>query len=168
MHLFLGVKWESIFVPSGSVIEIILRGSLIYLFLFFLMRILRRQAGAIGISDLLVVVLIADAAQNAMANEYHSFTEGAILILTIFFWDYFLDWLSYRVPRLRLYLRPAALSLIKDGKLQRNSLRQEMITLEELMGQLREQGVEKVEEVKNCYLEGDGHISVIKATKKLT
>jgi uncharacterized membrane protein YcaP (DUF421 family) len=41
-----------------------------------------------------------------------------------------------------------------------------MITLEELMGQLREQGVEKIEEVKNCYLEGDGHISVIKGTKK--
>jgi hypothetical protein len=42
----------------------------------------------------LVVVLIADAAQNAMASEYKSITEGLILVTTIVFWDYFLDWLG--------------------------------------------------------------------------
>ena len=41
-----------------------------------------------------------------------------------------------------------------------------MITEEELMAQLREQEVERVEEVKKCYLEGDGHISVIKREAK--
>jgi uncharacterized membrane protein YcaP (DUF421 family) len=63
-------------------------------------------------------------------------------------------------------LRPAALLLIKDGVIQRKNMRQEMITEEELMAQLREQEVEKFEEVKKCYLEGDGHISVIKKDTK--
>ena len=59
-------------------------------------------------------------------------------------------------------LRPAPLELIKDGKMVRKNMRQEMITQEELKGLLREQGVEEVSEVKTCCLEGDGHISVIK------
>jgi uncharacterized membrane protein YcaP (DUF421 family) len=75
--LFVGllrIDWESVFVPSLSLLEIVLRGSLIYLFLFIVLRVLRRGAGTIGISDLLVVVLIADAAQNAMGSEYKSVT----------------------------------------------------------------------------------------------
>jgi uncharacterized membrane protein YcaP (DUF421 family) len=159
----LAINWESLFIPSGSVLEIIARGSLMYLLLFFLMRILRRQSGAISISDVLVIVLIADAAQNAMANEYKSFTEGAILVMTLFFWDYFLDWLGYYFQWIRPILRPSALALIKDGEPQGKNLRQEMITLEELTGQLRRQGVENISEVKSCYLEADGHISVVKA-----
>lgn len=71
------VDWESVFIPSLSIWEVILRGSLIYLFLFVVLRVLRRGAGAIGISDLLVVVLIADAAQNALGSEYRSVTEGS-------------------------------------------------------------------------------------------
>jgi uncharacterized membrane protein YcaP (DUF421 family) len=162
VNALLLIDWESIFVPTLNVLEIFLRGTVVYLFLFFLMRILRRQAGAIGIPDLLLVVLIADAAQNAMSNEYKSITEGLILVGTIAFWDYFLDWLGYRFPKLHRLVRPAPLLLIKNGRVQRRNLRQEMITEEELMAELRQQGVDKVEEVDKSYLEGDGHISVIK------
>jgi uncharacterized membrane protein YcaP (DUF421 family) len=146
--------------------EIILRGTIVYLFLFILLRLLRRQAGAIGIADLLVVVLIADAAQNAMASEYKSITEGLILVMTIVFWDYFLNWLDYRFAWLRRLLRPTPLLLIKDGRIYRRNLKQELITEEELMEKLREQGVESVEEVKEAYLEGNGSISVITKGQK--
>ena len=77
------IDWDALLVPSMHVGEIILRGTAVYLFLFFLLRVLRREAGHIGISDIVVVVLIADAAQNAMASEYKSLTEGAILVATI-------------------------------------------------------------------------------------
>lgn len=133
-----------------------------YLSLFIVLRLLRREAGTIGISDLLVVVLIADAAQNAMANEYKSITEGIILIMTIAFWSYALNWLGYRFPKIQRLLRPAPLLLIKDGQVQRRNLRQEMLTEEELLGQLRAQGVEDISEVKKSFIEGDGRISVIK------
>ena len=156
------IDWRSVFVPSLHIGEIILRGTIVYLFLFLVFRVLRRGAGALGISDLLVVVLIADAAQNAMASDYKSITEGLILVATIVFWDYFLDWLGYRIPLVRRLVHPAPLLLIKDGRLQRRNLRQEMITEEELRGQLREQGVETLEGVKRSYMEADGHISVIK------
>lgn len=162
MNTFWQIDWHSLLVPSVGIVEIFLRGTAIYFFLFIVLRVLRREAGAIGISDLLVVVLIADAAQNAMASDYKSITEGIVLVGTIAFWDYFLDWLGYRFPGLQRLLRPKPLLLIKDGRIQWRNLRQEMISEEELLGQLREQGVEKVEDVKMSYLEGDGRISVIK------
>jgi uncharacterized membrane protein YcaP (DUF421 family) len=161
MHTFPEIDWQSVFIPSLHIGEIVLRGTIVYLFLFVLLRLLRRGAGAIGISDLLVVVLIADAAQNAMASEYKSITEGLILVTTIVLWDYLLDWVGYKFSPVRRLLRPSPLLLIKDGRIQRRNLRREMITEEELIEQLREQGVETVEEVKKSHIEGDGHISVI-------
>jgi uncharacterized membrane protein YcaP (DUF421 family) len=158
----LQIDWNSVFVPTVSVAEIVLRGTLVYLLLFFVLRVLRREAGALGISDLLVVVLIADAAQNAMSSEYKSVTEGAVLVGTIIAWDYSLDWLGFRFPAFGRLLRPAPLPLVKDGRALRQNLRKEMISMDELMSQLREQGVEHLSEVKKCYLEGDGHVSVIK------
>ena len=166
MIALFNIDWQSVFVPSTSILEIILRGTLVYLFLFIVLRFLRRSAGAIGISDLLVVVVIADAAQNAMGSKYESVTEGVVLVSTIVAWDYFFDWLAFRFPSIRPILRPRALLLVKDGKVQQRNLRKEMISEDELLGELREQGVENVTDVKYCYMESDGHISVVKKSEK--
>jgi uncharacterized membrane protein YcaP (DUF421 family) len=155
------LDWSTIFVPTLPIAEIFLRGTVIYLLLFGILRVLRREAGAISVGDLLVVVLVADAAQNAMASDYKSITEGVVLVGTIVGWDYFLNWLGYRSRWVHNLLRPAPLPLIKDGRLLRRNLRQELITTDELMSELRQQGVESVDAVRRCYLEGDGHFSVI-------
>lgn len=156
------MNWEQLFIPSGSLIELVVRGTLMYLSIFVMLRVmLNRQAGAISISDLLLVVLIADAAQNAISADYHSLTEGLVLVGTIVFWSYALDWLGYRFPRLQRFLRPPPLLLVKDGQVQRRNLRRELITVDELMSQVREQGVDDLARVKEAYMEGDGRISVI-------
>lgn len=160
------VDWQELFIPTNSIPEIILRGTITYILLFLILRFfLKRQSGVIGIADLLVIVLIADAAQNAMASEYKSITEGAILILTIVFWNYAVDWLGFRFPALRRLTRPPPLLLIQDGKMLFRNMRQEMITTEELNSQLRQQGVEHCSDVKRAYIEGDGSISVIRNDK---
>ncbi len=155
------LDWSTIFVPTLPIAEIFLRGTVIYLLLFGILRVLRREAGAISVGDLLVVVLVADAAQNAMASDYKSITEGVLLVGTIVGWDYFLNWLGYRSRWVHDLLRPPPLALIKDGRLLRRNLRQELITTDELMSELRQQGVDSVDTVRRCYLEGDGHFSVI-------
>jgi uncharacterized membrane protein YcaP (DUF421 family) len=160
------IDWESIFIPSLHIGEIFLRGTMVYLFLFIVLRLLRREAGEMGISDLLVVVLMADAAQNAMANEYKSVTEGIVLVMTLAFWDYFFDWLGYRYPAMQRLLHPDPILLIKEGKIQWRNLRKQMITEDELRGKLREQGVEQVEDVRKSYMEDDGSISVVKKDDK--
>src|SRR4026207_1274011 len=107
------IDWGEALLPWRGAPAIILRGTIVYFFIFFIFRLLRRGAGAIGISDLLVVVLIADAAQNAMSAEYKSVGDGLILILTIVLWDLALDWLGFRFPVLNKILRPPAVMLIK-------------------------------------------------------
>ena len=156
------MDWHSIFVPSLSLGEIFIRGTLIYLFLFFLLRFLRRETGELGISDILMIVLISDAAQNGMASGYTSITEGIILVSTIAFWDYFLDWISFKSPLMRRLLRPQPVLLIKDGRLIPRNMKREMIHEDDLLGQLREQGVARIADVQQCYLESEGRISVVK------
>jgi uncharacterized membrane protein YcaP (DUF421 family) len=166
MIALLLIDWDAVFRPSTSIPEVILRGTLVYLFLFIVLRFVRRSAGAIGISDLLVVVVIADAAQNAMGSKYESVTEGIALVLTIVAWDYFFDWLAFRFPSIRPILHPRALLLIKNGNVQWGALRQQLISKEELLGELREQGVANIKDVKYSYMEADGHISVVEKSKE--
>jgi uncharacterized membrane protein YcaP (DUF421 family) len=156
------VDWHKMFVPSVSLLELVLRGSIMYLVILAAMRVFRRQAGSLSTADLLVVVLVADAAQNGMASEYYSVTEGLVLIATIYAWNYVLDVAAYRWPRVHRVINPPPLPLVRDGRVQRRNLRQELLTLEDLMEQLREQGVEQLSEVRHCCLEGDGHLSVIR------
>jgi uncharacterized membrane protein YcaP (DUF421 family) len=157
-----GIDWGDIFVPTGSLLELVLRASLMYLLILAGFRIFRREAGSLSVSDLLVVVLIADAAQNGMAGEYKSLTEGAIVVATIFAWNYALDWCAYRSRFVFWLLHPPSLLLIRNGQIQHRSLRAELITKEDLLEQLREQGVEDLASVKKCFLESDGKISVIR------
>jgi uncharacterized membrane protein YcaP (DUF421 family) len=159
----LPVNWYSVFVPAIGLAEIVVRGSLMYLGLFVILRFMaRRQAGHFGPADLLVIVLIADAAQNGLGKDYGSVTEGLALVLTIVSWEYALDWIAWRFPVTRPYLTPPSLALIRNGSLVSENLRKEMITEDELHAQLREQNVENYSDVKLATLEGDGRLSVIK------
>ena len=146
-----------------SIPELMLRGTLVYWLLFLIFRfVLRRDVGAVGIADILLLVIVADAAQNAMSGGYDTFAEGAILVLTIVGWNWLLDMLSYRFAAVRHFASPARLTLIQRGIPQRKNLRREFITMDELNEKLREQGIENISEVKIAYLEGDGQISVIR------
>jgi uncharacterized membrane protein YcaP (DUF421 family) len=163
MCMLASVDWHSMFVPSISLLEIVLRGTVVYLSIFILLRVvLKRQSGNMGVSDLLVIVLIADAAQNAMASEYKSVPEGLVLVATIVFWSYALDWLNFHVSWVRRLISPPPLELIRDGKVNRRHLRQELITIEELKEQLREQGIEDIALVRQACMESDGRISIVK------
>ena len=162
MHPVLQIDWHELLVPTISLLELVLRGSIVYLGILTAMRVLRREAGELSTADLLVIVLVADAAQNAMAGEYHSITEGVVLIATIFGWNYLLDWLGYRYPWVHSLLHAAPLLLVKDGRILRRNLRSAMLTLDDLKEQLREQGVAEFSEVKRCFLEDDGRLSVIR------
>lgn len=156
------VDWAKMLLPDTPLLEILLRGSIIYLSLFFLLRvILKRESGGLGITDLLVVVLIADAAQNGMADDYTSIPDGVLLVSTIIFWSFFLNWLGYRYSAIQRWVHPPALPLVSDGQMLRKNMRRELITEGELMSQLRLQGVENVSQVKEAYMEGDGRISVV-------
>ena len=153
----------ALFSFNVSPVEIVLRGTVMYWFLFLLFRFgLRRDVGSIGIADVLLLVLIADASQNAMSGAYQSIAEGCLLVATIAGWNYGLDWASYHFPRVRKFVEPAPLLLITQGRMLRKNMRQELITPEELWAKLREQGVSELSEVASAVMESSGEISVLK------
>lgn len=161
MEKLIDIDWRTMFVPSSSILEIIIRGSLTYWFVFLYIRYVRRSSGQLNVTDVLLITLISDASQNAMAGSYESVTEGAALVGTLVGWDYVINWLGFRSVFFDRLANPEPVLLIKDGVLQRQNLRKQLITEDEFMGLLREEGVETVDEVKRCCLEGSGNLSVI-------
>lgn len=152
-----------LFGLSVSPLELVVRGTAMYWFLLALFRfVLRRDVGSIGIADILLLVLIADASQNAMAGGYESITDGFILVATIAGWNYLLDWAAYRSARLRRALEPPALLLVRDGQLLHRNMRRERISAEDLKAELRQFGLEDWSRVSKAYMESDGQISIIK------
>jgi uncharacterized membrane protein YcaP (DUF421 family) len=159
----MSLDWNAIFGLSVSPWELVIRGSAMYLFLFLLFRVvIRRRIGAVGMADLLILVIIADAAQNGMSGEYRSVTEGAILVSTIIAWNVLIDWLNWRVPALQNWLEAPPLLLVHNGRLLHRNLRHEFVTEDELKSKLREKGVDDIREVAKAHMESDGTISVIR------
>jgi uncharacterized membrane protein YcaP (DUF421 family) len=154
---------NELFSFSVPVLELVIRGTAIYWFLFFVFRfVIRRDVGAVGIADILILVMVADAAQNAMAGEYTSISDGIVLVSTLIAWNVLLDWLSYHHSAFRRFAHPSALCLVRDGRMLRRNMRKEWITDDELWTKLREEGVESLQQVKHVFMESDGEISVVK------
>ena len=161
--LFDPVDWARLFVPTTPLLETVVRGSCVYLGLFVLLRfVFRRESGAARISILLLLVLLADATQNAMAGDYSSITDGLLLVATMMAWDYGLDWLGSRVSWLGQLIHPAPLLLVRAGRILRANMRRELVSEEELWTGLRQHGVRELSEVEAAYLEGDGKLSVFR------
>jgi uncharacterized membrane protein YcaP (DUF421 family) len=146
-----------------SPLELVLRGSLVYWFLFLLLRfVLRRDAGSLGIPDILLLVIVADASQNAMAGGYQTVSEGCVLVATLVGWNWLLDWGSFRFKAVRKLVEPPPLVLVRHGRMIKRNMRQEYMTVPELMASLRIHGIDKLADVKIARMEPDGGISVIR------
>ncbi len=131
--------------------------------LFLILRFfMKRQSSTIGIADILVIVVIADAAQNGFAKEYKSVIESIVLVLTIVFWVFAFNWLGFHVKLFERLLAPPPVPLIASGRLNRRNMRRELITERELRSHLRQEGLEDFSEVESAFVEGNGEISVVK------
>lgn len=159
---FLGVDWQSVMAPDLSLLESFVRGTVIYFAVFVIMRgTLRRTAGELTMLDFIFVLLVANGAADSMVGGSISIANGLALILTIVFWNYALNTLSWYLPALQRWTMPPPLQVVRDGKLIRRNMRKEFLTEDELMAKLREDGIEHVSDVKAAYIEGDGNISII-------
>lgn len=155
------VQWDALFRFDVAPLELIIRGTLMYWFIFVALRLAgRRDLGSLGISSILLLVLIADAASNGMAANYQSVGEGMVLVGTLFFWSVFVDRISYFFPASRVLLSPDRICLVRNGVMQHRAMRREYITEAELMAVLRLQGVNKLSEVRRAYIEETGEVSV--------
>jgi uncharacterized membrane protein YcaP (DUF421 family) len=155
------------FVLTVSPLELVIRGSLIYWFLFLIFRfVLRRNAGSLGVTDVLFIVLLGDAAQNAMIGDGTSVADGMTLIATLVGWNYLLDFLGARYPLVSRFTDPPRVALFANGQKNRRNMRHQSITDEELDEKVRQQGIADLSGVEAAYLEANGEISVIGKSRK--
>lgn len=158
------IDFQGMLTFTVSPWELMIRGTLMFWFLLMIFRfVLRRDMGDVGVSDFLFVVILGDAAQNAMIGEGTSAIDGMVLIGTLAAWNFLLDWLGYRIPAVERFVSGRKVCLVRHGRLQRRAMRREFITDEDIMAKIREQGLERPEQVRRMFLEADGQISVIKA-----
>jgi uncharacterized membrane protein YcaP (DUF421 family) len=165
----MSIPWGELFGLSVSPLELVVRGSAMYFFLWVLFRVvIKRRVGALGMADLLVLVIIADAAQNGMAGEYSSVSDAFILVGTLVAWNQFLDWLAFRFAAFQRLLEPAPLLLVDRGRILWRHMRLELLSRQELESKLREQGLDDLSQVEKAFIEPDGQITVVKRRASAT
>ena len=121
----------------------------------------KREVGQMTPFDLVVVLLIANAVQNAMVGPDDSLTGGLIAAGVLLTANYTLAFASDRIPWLRQAVEGTPTLLISDGHLIEKNLRSERLDVDEVRMAIREHGVEHIEDVRLAVLETDGSISIV-------
>jgi uncharacterized membrane protein YcaP (DUF421 family) len=165
MGYLIDVDWARLFRPEMSLLEVLIRGVVVYITLCLLLRIiLKRQAGKIGLADLLVVTIVSGVCRNPLVRDAYSLPDGLAVVVVVLCLSYSLDFLCYYSPRIHALLHPSPVVLIRDGAIDKESLRHELMTEAQLLSQLRQHGLQTPVRVAAATLEGSGQVSVILRT----
>ena len=141
----------------------VLRAAAIYLFLLAVVRMSgKRTLAQVTVFDLVLLLIITEATQQAMTGDEFSMTDAALLVATLVGINRISDVLSLRYKRADLVLNDAPLVLIDNGEILDDRLRHAHVTRELILEEARKtQGVGRLEEIQYAVLERSGAISVI-------
>ena len=145
----------------------IVRAVVVYVFLLLLLRLTgKRQVGQLAPFDLVLLLVLSNAVQNAMNGGDNSITGGLILATTLVGLNWVVGWLTYRSKWLEALIEGRPVILIHDGKIYPRALKSVQMTMHELKASLRAAGCAGEEEVRFAVLENNGHVTVIPMEKK--
>ena len=145
--------------------SIVLRTVVVYVVLLAGLRLAgKRELGQMTPFDLVVLLIIANAVQNAMVGPDTSLNGGLLAALVLLAVNWLVGRLGLRSAWLRRGLIGDPVLLVHDGHLLDGTLRREAILEDEVIQALREHGVDDLRQVKSAVLEVDGTISVVSAS----
>jgi len=141
--------------------ELIVRSVVVYVFLIAILRLTgKRQVGQLAPFDLVLLLVLSNAVQNAMNGGDNSLIGGIISAVTLISLNYAVGRLTYKSKYLEAAIEGRPQVLIHDGRLFKDVLEREQLTIHELNAALREAGCSNIEEVHFAVLENNGNISV--------
>jgi len=147
---------------GSDLVSVALRTAIVYVVLVIFFRVVgKREAGQLSTLDLIVLLVIANAVQNAMVGENVTLIGGLLAAAVILALDWGLHMLNNRYPRLREAVEGEPVLLVRDGRLLEDHLASEGLSVRELGIALRQNGLLTVSEARFVYLETNGQISVI-------
>ena len=148
---------NDMFLLPLPVAEKILRPILVYVFLVLLLRVFgKRELAQLNPFDLVVLLSLANTVQNAIIGDDNSLTGGFIGAVSLVVTNYLVVRFLFRHRRLDQILEGQPTVLIEDGKLRKDKLAKELITVHELQTVCRRQGFDGIHEVETCVLEPGG------------
>ena len=141
--------------------ELIARSLIVYLFLLTLIRLTgKRQVGQLAPFDLILLLVLSNAVQNAMNGGDNSVQAGIISALTLVMLNYGIGYATFRCKRFEALIEGRPQLLIHNGKLYRDVMEKQRLTQHELDAALRRQGVSDIAHVHVAVIENNGDITV--------
>jgi uncharacterized membrane protein YcaP (DUF421 family) len=149
-------------------LDVILRSAAVYLFMVIALRIFgKKELSQLNTADVILILLISNAVQNAMVGSDTSLWGGLAAATVLFAINYVLKKLMYRYKGFSNFMQEKPEILIHNGNLDFKMLNRLSITSDELREAMREHGVEYFKDVKLAMLEIDGNISIISGDANL-
>jgi uncharacterized membrane protein YcaP (DUF421 family) len=143
-------------------INIILRSLAVYVFIILAIRLFgKKELSQLSITDLVLILLISNAVQNAMVGPDSSLSGGLVAALTLFLLNYLIKIVSFKSKLFSKVLEGEPVMLVYKGFVKHKNLQNQKITIEELEAVAREHGVKSIKDAELIMLEKDGSISVI-------
>jgi uncharacterized membrane protein YcaP (DUF421 family) len=122
--------------------DIVLRGIVVFIFLFVLVRVMgRRELSSLEPFDLILLIILGDAVQQGLTQDDYSLTGAMLAVGTIAILQVLTSWLNFRVPRLRPILDGEPIVIVQDGQPIERNLRRERLTHDDLAEAARQEGI---------------------------
>ena len=142
--------------------DLVLRTTFVFFLMFLVTRAVgRRELSSMEPFDLILLVVMGDFVQQAVAQSDYSLTGATIVIVTLGLLTVATAWLSFRVKRLRPVLEGEPIVIIADGRMIERNLRAQRMTTEEVAAEARLQRIGSLEEIRWGVLESNGRMSFL-------
>ena len=145
----------------------VIRAAAIYLLLLVVFRIAgNRSLAQLTAFDLVLILIISEGIQQAMITSDYSFTNAALLVITLVGLDIMLSLWKHRSPLVEKILDGCPVLVIADGKLQRHVMSKERVDEGDILSAAREkQGLESLDQIKHAVVEPSGGITIVPKEK---
>lgn len=156
------INIHDLLIPGISILEKIIRPVIIYFVLITGLRLAgKREMAQLNPFDMVVLFSLTNAVQNAIIGNDNSVSGGIIGAVTLLVLNYFIIKMIYKKPALQRLFEGEPDVLISNGKIRKERLNRELITIEELVEAAHKQGITSLSGVKTAILDPDGVISFI-------
>lgn len=146
--------------------ELLLRTAAIYALLLILFRVLpRRTLGELSTFDLVLLLIVSEAAQNALVGEDHSVTGAFAVILTLVLLDLLLSLVKRRSRRVERFIEGAPLVLVDRGTPLPECMKKSFVTEDDILQAARQNGLARMDQIRYAVLEVNGAISIVPEEK---
>ncbi len=153
---------------TGQLLMMVVRTAAVYLVVLLLMRIMgKREVGQLSLFDLVVAIMIAELAAIPLSDNTKSLWHGIVPIATLVLLEISLSFIAIKSITGRKIIEGTPSIIMERGKILEEEMRRLRYNVDDMLSQMREQGIYNLEDVEYAILETDGKLSIVlKAAKR--